>query len=148
MGKDLLDGYFSITIYPRTRLRSYPFWNFKNEILRCFQWNDVYEAASPVGPTSDVRERSPEVDRLIRTVIMKSPDSTNRPVNCIIHIPALRNFNAGMCHFFPSLSFRGLEASLRIENGGKNLSLHRLLVRKDGGSVKMRPRMKSSHTVP
>jgi hypothetical protein len=34
-----------------------------------------------------------------------------------MHIPALRNFNAGMCLFcFPS--FRGLETALRIENGG------------------------------
>jgi hypothetical protein len=68
-------------------------------VLRCFQWNDIHEAVSPVWPTSGVRERSPEVDRLIRTGIMKSPDSTNWAMNYTIHIPALRNFNAGMCGF-------------------------------------------------
>jgi hypothetical protein len=46
---------------------------------------------------------------------MKSPDSTNRPVNGTIHIPALRNFNAGMC-FFSVVS--ELEVTWRIENGG------------------------------
>jgi hypothetical protein len=84
-------------------------------IFRCFQWNDVHGAVSPVEPASDLRERSPQVDRLIRTVIMKSPDSTNRPVNGIIHIPALRKFNAGMC-FFSLVS--GLEVAWRIENDG------------------------------
>ena len=56
---------------------------------------------------------------MVRTLIMKSLDSTTLPVNGIIHIPALRNSNAGMCYFlFPFIfySFRGLEAPLRIEN--------------------------------
>jgi hypothetical protein len=48
---------------------------------------------------------------------MKSPDSTNRPVNGTIHIPALRNFNAGMCFFLFSV-VSGLEMAWCIENGG------------------------------
>jgi len=38
-------------------------------------------------------------------------------MNDIIHIPALRNFNAGMCVFWFSV-VSGLEVAWRIENGG------------------------------
>jgi hypothetical protein len=52
-------------------------------------------------PVSGIREHSPKLDNLVRTVILKSPDSTNRSRNDKIHIPALLGFNAGMCYFFP-----------------------------------------------
>jgi hypothetical protein len=63
-------------------------------VLCHIQWNKVHRAVSRVKLASGVREHWWTV--VVSIVILKSPGSTNWPINSKIHIPALPTFNAGM----------------------------------------------------